>query len=217
MKLKILLSSVALGSLLTASAVAAPIVFDFSPAPPPGAFGTSQVFTSGAYSLTAYGFITATGAATNLYHKYTVGDPAETGLGIAADGDHEIPPQYFVQLDVQNLIDAGFSTLTFKLGSLQAGEEANIFGDTTLGTFGDGSLLSTLTGAPLEQTISLALTSRYFNITGGGGSGADPVLESAWVNSVPDSGATVLLLGAALLVVAAIRNRRIRRTTKSVV
>lgn len=212
MKLKSLVSSLAVLGLFSASAMAAPIVFDFSPSAPQGAFGTSQDFTAGGYTITAYGFVAATGAATNLYHKYTSGVPAETGLGISADGDHEIPPTYFVQLDVQNLIAAGFTSMTFKLGSLQGGEQANIFGDTTLGTFGDGSLLSTLTGLPVEQTVSLALTSRYFNITGGGSSGADPVLESVAVEapSVPDSGSTVAMLGASLLAIASFCARRKR-------
>lgn len=208
MNLRSLLSSVALLSLLSAGATASPIVFNFSPSAPQGAFGTSQNFTSGGYTITAYGFVAATGAATNLYHKYTSGNAAETGLGIAADGDHEIPPTYFVQLDVKNLIDAGFTSMTFVLGSLQSGEQAKIFGDSSLGTFGDGALLSTLTGLPVEQSVSLSLTSRYFNVTGGGGSGADPVLESVSVNKVPDSGSTIAILGASLLAMASFHYRR---------
>ena len=212
MKLGKLLSLTAgLGLLSAMSAFAAPIVFDFSPSAPQGAFGTSQTFTSGGYTITAYGFVTEGNTATALYHKYTTGNPAETGLGIAADSDHEIPPQYYIQLDVQNLIAAGFGSMTFTLGSLQGGEQANIYGDTSAGSFASGTLLSTLTGGPVQQSISLALTSRYFNVTGGGSSNADPVLESVTVNSptkVPDGGATALLIGASFLALAAFGRRK---------
>ena len=211
MKIRSLLSTSAVVALLGAtSAFASPIVFDFSPGPGENVLGTSQLFTSGLYSLTAYGFTNPANSPTELYQKYTSGNPAETGLGIAADGpDHEIPGRFYVQLDVQSLIDAGFTSMTFKLGSLQGGEQAIISGDTTWGSYGDGSLLSTLTGEPVEQWVTLALTTRFFNITGDGPNtgGADPVLESVTVN-IPDSGSTLILLGASLLGFATLRKFR---------
>lgn len=209
MKIRSLLSTSAIVALLGAtSAFASSIVFDFSPGPAEHVLGTSNVFTSGLYSLTAYGYTNPGNSPTALYQKYTSGNPAETGLGIAADApDHEIPGQFYVQLDVQSLIDAGFTSMTFKLGSLQGGEQAIISGDTTWGSYGDGSLLSTLTGGPVEQWVTLGLTTRFFNITGSGTGGADPVLESVTVN-IPDSGSTLILLGASLVGFAALRKFR---------
>ncbi|MEO6004296.1 MAG: VPDSG-CTERM sorting domain-containing protein [Opitutus sp.] len=95
--------------------------------------------------------------------------------------------------------------------SVQGGEQANIYGDTSAGSFASGALLSTLTGGAVQQSASLVLSSRYFNVTGGGSSGADPILESVTVNSpskVPDGGATAVLLGASFLALAALGRRK---------
>lgn len=178
-----------------------PLFFNFSPSQAAsGNVGPSEDYTVGGVTITAYGFVKATGASSSLFQKYTVGDPGETGLGLNADADHEIPPPFFVQLDVGNLISAGFTSLSLKLGSLQNGEQANITKDNTLGSFGDSFSNLVLLGknGVDEMFANVSLTSRYINITGGGSAGADPVLESATAN-VPDGGSTALLMGAALV------------------
>lgn len=190
------------------SASAASLVFDFSPTSPGQNVGTTEDYTVGGATITASGWLVA-GGATELYQKYTDGQSYETGLGIAADGDHEIPNPYFVQLAVSDLLAKGFDSISFKLGSLQNGEKANIYGITQSGTLTGASLLQTLTGTPLEQTWSTALTGSYlyFGFTGGGSGGADPVLESATA-SVPDGGSMVLLLGSAIVGLATVRRFR---------
>lgn len=201
MKNPLIILSIALLSVTGASSLLAdPIVFNFSPSQAAaGNVGLSEDYTSGAFTITAYGFVKSSGDQTSLYQKYTPGDTAETGLGMASDSDHEIPGPYFVQLDVKNLIDAGFSSLTLSLGSLQRGEQANIYADTSFGSFTSGNtFLVGLVGLPEEISTTVALTSRYLNITGGGSGGADPVLQSATA-SVPDGGSTALLLGASVL------------------
>jgi hypothetical protein len=205
----IILSIALLSFTGTSHLLADPIVFNFSPSQAAaGNVGLSEDYTSGGFTITAYGFVKSSGAQTSLYQKYTPGDTAETGLGLNADSDHEIPGPYFVQLDVKNLIDAGFSSLTLSLGSLQRGEQANIYADTSFGSFSSGSsFLVGLVGLPEEISTTVALTTRYLNITGGGSNGADPVLQSATA-SVPDGGSTALLLGASMLGFAAFRRVR---------
>lgn len=193
------------------------LYFNFSPsAAAAGNVGPSEDYTVGGVTLTAYGFVKATGAASSLYQKYTPGDASETGLGLAADSDHEIPPPFFVQLDVQNLINAGFTSLSLQLGSLQNGEQANIYKDNTPGSFGDGFSGVQLLGAGGADVLfkSVSLTNRYINITGGGSAGADPVLMSATAN-VPDGGSTALLVGGGLLAAAMISRRRQGRAASS--
>lgn len=194
------------------SSFASSYVFNFSPAGPGHNVGPTENYNAGGATIVASGWLVA-GGSTDLYQKYTAGQSYETGLGVAADPDHEIPPPYFVQLDVSDLIAKGFDWISFTLGSLQKGEEANIYGITTSGTLTGATLLTTLTGTPLEQSWGVALTGNYlyFGFTGGGATGADPVLESATAR-VPDGGSVVLLLGSALLAIAGFRQFRAART-----
>lgn len=211
MKLRSALLASLVAAALSVSPAAKAIDFVFSPGPGEATLGTSHVFwdTTNTYFITAYGFVTSGNTPTNLYQKFD--GVGETGLGIAADSpDTEIPPQYYVQLDVSNLIANGFSAITFKLGSLQTNEQANIFGDTTWGTFADGSSVAALVGGPTIQWTTLSLSTQFFNITGGGATGADPVLESASVKT-PDAGASIALLGMALLGVVGFSKIRSRR------
>lgn len=182
-----------------AGASATPLTFEFSPGPGEANLGNSHVFTSGIYSITAYGYTRPANSPTALYQKFD--GVGETGLGLASDGDTEIPPGFYIQLDVSNLIAQGITDITLKLGSLQTGEQANIYKDTTAGSFADGVSAASLVGGATIQWTDVSLTSQFLNITGGGSDGADPVLESATINTpnVPDSGSTVMMLGAGLL------------------
>jgi len=191
------------------SGFATSVVFDFSPGPTGGSVVSPHSFDSAptGYTIVASGFMKPD-SPTALYQKYSPGDPSETGLGIAADSpDFEIPSEYFVQLDVQDLIDHGFTSITFKLGSLQGSEKAIISSDATLGTYGDANPLIALTGQ-VEKTFTADLTSRYFDFSGAGGNNGtgDTILETATAN-VPDGGATVLLVGGVLLAILGIRRR----------
>lgn len=190
------------------STFAAAFVFNFSPSGPGHNVGPTESYNAGGATIEASGWLVA-GGATDLYQKYTAGQSYETGLGIAADPDHEIPPPYFVQLDVSDLIAKGFDSVSFLLGSLQTGEQAKIYGITTSGTLTGATLLTTLVGTPLEQTWSAALGGyQYFGFTGGGTTGADPVIESATAR-VPDGGSVILMLGAALLSFAGLRRLKL--------
>jgi len=207
MKIRSILSLTAVLALAGGSSAFA-TTFVFSPGPGEANLGPSHLFTADGFNLWAFGYTRPSNTASDLYQKFD--GVAETGLGMAADApDTEIPAEYYIQLDVQDLINHGFTSMTFKLGSLQHLEQANIYGDTTAGSFADGSWRSTLTGGSVEQWVTLSLNTRYFNITGGGpngqnATGGDPVLESVTAN-VPETSSTLLLFGASLLGVSVVR------------
>jgi len=219
--IKLFLPTIAVAFALVAglsNAFAASVFFDFSPGPGSGSVASPHSFdsTPSGFTIVASGFLKPN-TVTDLYQKYTSGNPMETGLGIAADSpDYEIPSNYFVQLDVQDLINHGFTSITFDLGSIQGSEKAIISTDSTAGTYGDASTLATLTGG-LEQTYTAALTSRYFDFSGGGGSGGtgDVILSSATAH-VPDAGPTAGLVGVVALGLFAMRRLRPERSAQRI-
>lgn len=92
---------------LSLCAQASPTYVQYDLSTPHGDLGSSShIYVSLGYSLPIYGFETnvapdliggtwnaASSAATNLFGKYSSGDPGETGLGMTADpnsGQHEI-------------------------------------------------------------------------------------------------------------------------------
>jgi hypothetical protein len=108
---------------------------------PSGTMGTSQTFTVNGKTITAYGFNNGNpGTPTALYGKNGGGD--ETGLGINSDVNFEIDINHFVQLDLNQIIAAGVTSGTMMVGSMQAGEPANVYGSNTLGV--QGTLLMTV-------------------------------------------------------------------------
>ncbi len=125
-----------LGMLLcttTAHAGFTTVTFNFDN--PTGTLGTSQTYTSGNASVTAYGF-TDGGSALKLYGKNDGGD--EVGLGLAypaGTSDHEIQTNNFVQLDLSKL-PAGSVLQSMTIGSVQDGESWKIYGSNTLGSLG---------------------------------------------------------------------------------
>lgn len=111
---------------------------------PDTALGTSQSYTSGGATITAYGFECSAAtpsstdtlsncAATNLFAKSD--GPTETGLGLAGEGggENEIgwdgPNADFVLgLDVSALFKLGVTSMTLSFGSVQPGEDYAVLG-----------------------------------------------------------------------------------------
>src|SRR5947207_9207415 len=84
--------------------------------------GTTETFTVGGFSLTASGFLT-NGTPTDLFSKFTLGNPSETGLGTTADpsGQNEIFTGDFVQLTLPTTPPSNFNMVL--LASVQSGEQ----------------------------------------------------------------------------------------------
>jgi len=162
--------------------------------------GPTSTFTSGGFSLTASGFLTA-GGTTNLFAKDLGG--TETGLGTVSDpsGQHEIVTTNFVQLTLPTTPPSNFSMVL--LTSVQPGESAQVFFTTTPGTLAGATLIGTVSNANGSISIPAGDQTGFIDITAGA---ANVLLAGAQITtSVPDGGSTVALLGVALTAVEGVR------------
>jgi len=162
--------------------------------------GPTSTFTSGGFSLTASGFLTA-GGTTNLFAKNLGG--TETGLGTVSDptGQHEITTANFVQLTLPTTPPSNFSMVL--LTSVQTGESAKVFFTTTPGTLAGATLIGTVSDANGSISIPAGDQTGFIDVTAGA---ANVLLEGAEITTtVPDGGSTVALLGVALTAVEGAR------------
>jgi hypothetical protein len=160
----------------------------------PGTLGASSTFTESGISLTA-----TAQAGQTLYAKNQGGD--ETGLGLTDEEDHEIDGSHFLQLTVPTSPVTSLKLIF--LGSVQSGELAKIYFSSTLGTL--GSQIGTVSS---DGSFDIsALGPGYIGITGGGTGGANVLLNSLTVETVPDCGSTVALLGAGLTCIGMLRRK----------
>ncbi len=170
--------------------------------------GPVSTFVEGGYSITAYGFADgAPATASDLFSKFTSGDPHETGLGLVRDAgaDHEIDTHHFVQLD--SMISPPAVIGAVGLGSIQLHENAAVYGSNTLGVL--GTWLTTLSADGSFDLSSFAGTYRYFGVTDIGTTPDANTLITSLSATVktPDGGTTALLLGFGLLGVGALARR----------
>jgi hypothetical protein len=100
---------------------------------PLGLKGTSVAYSVNGVALTAYGYKND-GTPTSLWTKND--SSTESGLGIASDRDHEINTSTFIQLDVTQLVAAGFTNAKITLNSVQSGETFEIYGSNSLSNLG---------------------------------------------------------------------------------
>jgi len=161
--------------------------------------GPTSTFTVGGFSLTASGFLTS-GGPTDLYAKFTLGNPSETGLGTNIDSEKEVNTTDFIQLTLPTTPPSNFSMVL--LASVQSGEQAKVYFTTTPGTLTGATLIGTITNADGSVTIPAGDQTGFIDITAGA---ANILLESATISSVPDSGSAVALLGIALAGIEGVR------------
>ena len=143
---------------------------------PNGTLGTSQAYTVNGITVMAYGFNNGSpGTATALYGKNE--GPSETGLGINSDPDHEIDINHFVQIDLNQIIAAGITSGTMTIGSMQAGEPANVYGSNTLGTRGTLLMTVPVTFDDTPFAIPGFPTYRYYSVQASTPTPANVLLE----------------------------------------
>jgi hypothetical protein len=132
-KLLLALAAASAATALATGASAATISYNFGL--PSGNVGTSETYTSGGLSVTAYGF-TNGGTAKDLYGKNA--GAGETGLGFNTNFDHEIGyNEGFVALDIQALTNHVVGNLvTFTMDSTTSGEQWSVYGSNTLNAVG---------------------------------------------------------------------------------
>ena len=141
-------------------------------ASPTGDLGSAtHTYTLDGISVTAVGFNGG-----NLFGKKSGSD--ETGLGLTGDptGDHEIfakksGAQDFIQLDLLNLINAGFTNVKFQVGSSEGGDQWEVTACSTAGVSGSGpcaansSTLIGTDGALHLAPMNLSATNHYLDIS----------------------------------------------------
>ncbi len=171
-----------------------------------------MVFGTGSFSITAYGFDDSNHHV-SLFAKCCSFD--ETGLGIKNENDHEISNDFYVQLDLGSIIDAGIKNLSLTFQSVQSGEGYAVYGSNTLGSMGSKLLLS---GSLDRAAVSLPQLGpyKYVSITAMGGNDCSPsdiLISSAAsttlsVSSVPEP-ATYAMMGCGMLLLGCARRKRL--------
>ncbi len=140
-------------------------------------------------------------ADSNLYNKFTTSltDP-ETGLGLTFDGDHEIVPKSFIQIDTTNLKVAKLINPTIMISSIQQNEGYYLWGSNSAGT--PGILLNTYintTGAPGADVHTIPVpgytTYNFFAVSST--TGNTLIGNSFTATTTPEPGVVALLLGLA--------------------
>jgi hypothetical protein len=174
------------------------VVFDFQSNGSNLALGNTSTFTVGGFSLTASGFLTS-GAATPLYAKNL--GAGETGLGLTHDpsGQNEVTTDDFIKLTLPTTPPSNFTMVL--LASVQTGESAKVYFNTTAGTLTGATLIGTISNADGSITIPAADQTGYIDIT----AGAVNILLASATITTPDSGSAVALLGIALAGIEGVR------------
>ena len=143
---------------------------------PNGTLGTSQAYTVNGVTITAYGFNNGNpGTPTALYGKNDGGD--ENGVGINSNVNHEIDINHFVQLDLNQLIAANATAATMTIGSMQAGEPANVYGSNSLGVIGTLLMTVPITLDNTPFTMPGFPAYRYISVQASAASPADVLLQ----------------------------------------
>jgi hypothetical protein len=192
-----------LGSAQFSQATPLMVVFDN----PTGVLGTSQSYSSGGVTLTAYGYDSH--GPSNLYGKADGGD--ENGIGLANDphGNHEIVKGSFVQLDISQLLSHGFNTAEIFVGSTQGTDEPwDLFASNTLGIPGTLEIAGSTADFPAGVDISSLLGFHYIAVTAHnseGVGGQNVLLSAISCGNVPETGSSLALLALALGAVVLLR------------
>ncbi len=174
------------------------VTFDFQSNGSNVNLGPTSTFTVGGFSLTASGFLTS-GGPTDLFAKFTLGNPSETGLGTNIDSEKEVNTTDFIQLTLPTTPPSNFQMVL--LASVQFGEQAKVFFNTTPGTLTGATLIGTITNADGSVTIPAGDQTGFIDIT----AGAVNILLASATISTPDSGSAVALLGIALAGIEGVR------------
>jgi hypothetical protein len=167
---------------------------------PSGPIGTSETYTAGGTTITAYGYNGST--PTDLFGKTAGGD--ETGLGLVGKSDDEIGGNAFVQLDLTQLISSGYTNFQLAIGSVQPGETYDVWGSNKKGVLGTLLLHGSLDGT--KFSIPDGGQYSFISITAPTGD----VLVDSFTAQTPEP-SSLALLGTGLVALSGLIRRKFRR------
>jgi hypothetical protein len=205
-------------------AQAGSITFNFTGTP--GNVGSSsESFTAGGYTVTAYGFNNDSETSPHgLYNKNDGG--GETGLGLVSTLDNELTLKpggslsaNFIQLDVSQ-VDKVLSSATIAIGSVTGPEKYDLYGSNTRGALGTllaGGLSATSALIPQwgqDSYISVAVhadpSSPCDNILVGGLTGS----AVTTLQTVPEPSSILMLASSLAVGTGIVLFRRARTRTQ---
>jgi hypothetical protein len=187
---------------------------------PAGDLGSAtHTYTLDGVSVVATGFNGG-----NLWGKSA--GVTEQGVGLAGDptGQHEIfaiagAPQDFIQLDLLNLITAGFANFMFQMGSTTKGETWQVTACPTAGASGSGPCApngSTLTGTDqlLDAVpVNLSATDHFLDFSSNKGNLLLLQIAATPPASTPEPGSFGLVLSGMLALAGFAARKQFRTTT----
>jgi hypothetical protein len=144
-------------------------------------------YTSNGHTVIAKAFSAAN---YDLFIKTGTGD--EHGLGMVGTTDHEIQHGEFIQLDVTSLANAGFTTASLTLGSVQLGEGYQICASNIAGSDSGHCFTGNLDGSPVA--VNFGSGYNYIDVTATTGD----VLIATGLVATPEP-SSLILLGSGLL------------------
>jgi hypothetical protein len=206
-------------ALATFSAQATLVTWNLNPSGLNQSVGSSsQGYTVSGYTITAYGYDNNSGTGTlhDLFYKNAGAD--EIGLGltnilhnelqVGAGGD----PLQFIQLDLTSILAQGFTGGMIEVGSVQSGEQLDLYGSNVLGML--GTKLNAIAFDSSKDDVFVAVPSfgtyKFISIVA---AAADvlPVAFQATITPVPESTSIIpiALLAIAATAFEARRRRRV--------
>ncbi|HEV2304149.1 MAG TPA: PEP-CTERM sorting domain-containing protein [Candidatus Acidoferrales bacterium] len=191
--------------------------------------GDTATYVYDSHTVTATGYLCAdntlasctTSGVTLVEKKSGMG---ESGLGVMGGphGDDEIESNTFLQLDFSALANAGITSLTFQIQSVQTGEGFRLYDSNVAGMPG-ATPLETVVGNgsnnpnwAVTTTVSVNLATNPFidisALNNGAAHNHNDVLLGAMPGPTPEPG-TLMLLGTGLLGLGCVVRRYATRLT----
>lgn len=160
----------------------------------PGNIGPSDPFTAGSFSLVATGY-SAPDVTSSMWDKtlgtYQMGN---LGLGLAAGLQGEISGNFFIQLNLTQILAAHPASVALSVDSIEGADAYDVWGSNTLGTLG-----VLLASNQKETTFTLPDlgTYKYISISAADG---NVLLDDVDVITPEPNSAILLLFGLVALV-----------------